>query len=264
MSESGTEVKTTVESATAARDISGWWLLGALVALFALAETMRGFPSTATVEGIVQVLAHDLGMMAAPFLFGWIIAAIPHILAKHAGKPPTAINRNTLIWGVAMTAVAIVGSRVEPQRQPAPDAMGETAAITNRAIDPTPAPLPAPAPPAASTLSAPVAEPPAAAPVNLPTPWEQIANYPQYLQATEAERAAIRELYWVVCIEALIAPSQRHEGRAAFDSDAAATEATLPTAPPEKPMSVPEYLRRKREGTAAPMTAQTMAQWCRP
>ena len=40
-------------------------------------------------------------------------------------------------------------------------------------------------------------------------PWIEIARMPQYVQASSAERTAIRGLYWRICVEEKIPPAQR-------------------------------------------------------
>ena len=63
-------------------------------------------------------------------------------------------------------------------------------------------PSPVPAPGVDSTAAKPVV-------IAVVKPWIEIARMPQYVQASSAERKAIRDLYWRICVEDQIPGLQR-------------------------------------------------------
>jgi hypothetical protein len=78
-------------------------------------------------------------------------------------------------------------------------------------------------------------------------PWIEIARMPQYVQASSAERKAIRALYWRICVEERIPPAQRASAYQQFLRD---------TTEPN------EYLREPQAAAPSPVDAETMRRSC--
>ena len=89
----------------------------------------------------------------------------------------------------------------------------------------------------------------------------EIARQPDYVQASAAERMAIRDLYWRICIEVLIPPTQRASAYELFLRDWESGESDVPRAV-SRTMSPWEYLEQKKKGAPSPVSAGTMWNWC--
>lgn len=253
--------------------------------MFVIYELVRGLPSFSDPEGALLLMAGDMGMLAAPVIFGWAIAAIPEVIARRRGGPRTRLRRNTLIAAWAFGLLMVVGWAAE-QREGAgalttaeKEAQAEMDARVSDFIAratsappslPTPTPsarpeqhvppsLPAPMPTARPEPSVPSSTEPTTA--DKPTSWVEIARQPDYVQASAAERVAIRDLYWRICIEALIPPAQRDSAREPFLRDWEIGESDVPPAV-SRTMSVSEYLKQQKEGAPSPVSAGTMWKWC--
>lgn len=90
-------------------------------------------------------------------------------------------------------------------------------------------------------------------------PWIEIARMPQYVQASAAEREAIRGLYWRVCVEERIPPAHRVSAYQQFllaTTELGASDArTLTT-------SVAQYLREQPAAAPPPVSEGTMRRTC--
>jgi hypothetical protein len=86
----------------------------------------------------------------------------------------------------------------------------------------------------------------AAKPVIISTvaPWIEIKRRPQYVQASSAERNAIRDLYWRSCVEERIPPAHRISAYWQFVRD------TTPVS------------QAQQAGAPSPVNAETMGRWC--
>ena len=60
--------------------------------------------------------------------------------------------------------------------------------------------------------------------IEVVTPWIEIARMPQYVQASSAERRAIRDLYWRICVEEKIPLEQRESAYWQFVREWESTE----------------------------------------
>ena len=123
----------------------------------------------------------------------------------------TALRRNILIAACAVGLVVVVGlvaGRRDAARTPPAEQQAKLAAVQQQrmpegATEGSSAyPSPAPAPGVDSTAATPVV-------IAVVKPWVEIARMPQYVQASSAERKAIRDLYWHVCVEDKIPDLQR-------------------------------------------------------
>jgi hypothetical protein len=78
------------------------------------------------------------------------------------------------------------------------------------------------------------------------TPWIEIARKPQYVQASLAERRAIGDLYWNICVEQQIPLAQRESAYWQFvrDSEHAESGGTYSAVP-------------------SPVDEATMRLWCK-
>ena len=97
-------------------------------------------------------------------------------------------------------------------------------------------------------------------------PWAKIANKPQYVGGTVAQRAAIRDLYWQVCLAPLILPDKLDIAEGEFLSAVTAIESRIPPAahpPSSGTKSVAGYLREKERDRRAAVSADMMNSWCR-
>lgn len=113
----------------------------------------------------------------------------------------------------------------------------------------------APAPGLDSTAAKPVV-------INLVTPWIEIARRSQYVQASSAERRAIRDLYWNICVEAQIPIEQRESAYWQFVRDWESAESGVSGDPTRTP-SLSQYLREHEAGVRSPVDAGTMRTWCK-
>jgi hypothetical protein len=96
---------------------------------------------------------------------------------------------------------------------------------------------------------APGVDSPAAKPViiSVVTPWIQIARMPQYVQASSAERKAIRDVYWHTCVAQQIPVAQRTSAYWQFVLDWESTESP----------------REEQAWAPSPVNAGTMSRWCK-
>jgi hypothetical protein len=113
----------------------------------------------------------------------------------------------------------------------------------------------APAPGVDSTAAKPVI-------INVVTPWIEIARMPQYVQASSAERKAIRDLYWHICVEEQIPLAQRISAYWQFVLDWESTESDGSEVP-TRTTSVSQYPREQQAGAPSPVNAETMWRWCK-
>jgi hypothetical protein len=113
----------------------------------------------------------------------------------------------------------------------------------------------APAPGVDSTAAKPVI-------INVVTPWIQIARMPQYVQASSAERKAIRDLYWHSCVEEQIPLAQRISAYWQFVLDWESTESDGSEVP-TRTTSVSQYPREEQAVAPSPVNAGTMWRWCK-
>lgn len=91
-------------------------------------------------------------------------------------------------------------------------------------------------------------------------PWVDIAGMPAYERASTAERMAIRDLYWRICVEDRIPLEQRSVLYAQFVHKWASHEAGTPESP--APTSSPEPPPEQRARVPSPVDAGTMRRWC--
>jgi hypothetical protein len=77
------------------------------------------------------------------------------------------------------------------------------------------------------------------------TPWIEIARMPQYVQASPAERKAIRDLYWRICVEDKIPGLQRELAYRRFLRDTTEPNESLREAQAVAPSPVDEATMRR-------------------
>ena len=249
------------------RDISGWHLAVGLLAMFGLYELVPGLPRLLSPTGAVQVLASDIGTLAVPMLLGWASAKIHQVLARRRGRTRTALRRNTLIAAWAFGLVMVVGLVArDAARTPPAEQQATPAAVQPRIPEgategssaypsPTPAEIAAPAPGVDSTAAKPVI-------IAVVTPWVEIARMPQYVQAGSAEREAIRDLYWRICVEEQIPLAQRVSAYQRFLRDWEIAESGASEGP-ARTRSASQYSREQQAGAPSPVSAGTMRRWCK-
>ena len=92
------------------------------------------------------------------------------------------------------------------------------------------------------------------------TPWIEIARMPPYMQASSAEREAIRNLYWRICVEERIPLAQRVLAYQQFLRDS--TESDVSKAP-TRTTSVSPDPRLQQVAAPSPVNAGTMRRWCK-
>jgi hypothetical protein len=132
--------------------------------------------------------------------------------------------------------------------------MPEEAANGSSALPSPPVHIAAPAARADSTATKPVI-------INAVTPWLEIARMPQYVKADYAERRAIRDLYWAVCVEAKIPLEQRTSAYWQFVRTWDISESGASDSPTRTTSA--QYLREQQPGAPSPVTAETMGKWCK-
>src|SRR5262245_2747473 len=160
------------------------------------------------------------------------------------------MRRNTVIaawaFGLAMV-VGLVVERRDAARTPTAEQQAKPAAVQPRMQEVATKgsgaypQIAAPAPGVASTAAKPVI-------IGAVTPWIEIARTPQYVQASSAERKAIRDLYWGICVEEQIPPAQRISAYWQFVLDWESTES--------------DGSREEQAGVPSPVNAETMGRWC--
>jgi hypothetical protein len=105
-----------------------------------------------------------------------------------------------------------------------------------------------------SATPVPIADSTGAKPViiNSVTPWIEIARKSQYVQASHAERRAIGDLYWNICVEELIPLEQRESAYWQFVRDRESAGSSASQKLDEQVAEVP-----------SPVDETTMRQWCK-
>ena len=251
-------------------DISGWQFSLGLLVLFLAVVVLRGPQKTSiSPDGRVQLLANHFGFSVGISIVGILIAAIGECIARASKRPKTAFRRNALIGAWLFAALAAIGLMASSNRDLAtarqsasaahsPDdrlAQEQTPPVSKRLI------VPSVPPTAENTADSVWARPP----IGL-TPWAKIADKPQYVEGTVAQRAAIRDLYWKVCLVPLILPDRLDVAQDQFLSVVTEIDGRLPPAaqpPSSGRKSLSEYLRERERDRRAAVSADTMSRWCR-
>jgi hypothetical protein len=179
----------------------------------------------------------------------------------------TATRRNLLIAACAFGAVIVIGlvaerhhaARISPAEDRAKLAAEqlrilEGATKGSSAPQSTPAQIAAPASGVDSTAAKPVV-------IAVVKPWIEIARMPPYVRASAAERMAIRDLYWRICVEEKIPLEQRTMVYSEFLHDWASSESGGPAFPART--SSAQLLREQQARVPSPVDAATMEQWCK-
>ncbi len=179
----------------------------------------------------------------------------------------TAPRRNTLI-AVCAFVLTFVGVLVAEWRHAArtPPATEHSKPTTEPLPDvegATKGPSVSPEALAQFESSAPAEEPTPVKPVVIAVvkPWIEIARMPPYVRASAAERMAIRDLYWRVCVEGKIPLEQRTIAYSDFVRKWASSESGAPACP--APTSSPELLREQQARVPSPVDAETMWKLCK-
>lgn len=97
--------------------------------------------------------------------------------------------------------------------------------------------------------------------IGVVTPWVEIAHMPQYVQASPAERMAIRDLYWHICVEEKIPLEQRKSAYWQFVRSWDSSEFGAPGSPARATSS--QLLREQQPRVPSPVDVATMARWCK-
>lgn len=173
----------------------------------------------------------------------------------------TTPRRNTLIVALAFGLVLVVGlvaerryaartSPAEDQAKLAAEQLRNLEEETKGSSAPpsTPAQIATPASGADSTAAKHVV-------IAVVKPWIEIARMPQYVGASTAERMAIRDLYWRICVGEKIPPEQRTMAYSEFVHDWASSESGART-------SSAQLLREQQARVPSPVDAATMGRWC--
>jgi hypothetical protein len=92
-------------------------------------------------------------------------------------------------------------------------------------------------------------------------PWIEIARMPPYVRASTAERMAIRDLYWRICVEEKIPPEQRTVAYSDFVHDWASREYGAPGSP-ARTSSGQLLMLEQQARVPSPVDAATMGRWC--
>jgi hypothetical protein len=161
------------------------------------------------------------------------------------------VRRNTLIVAGALGLAIVVGlaagrrdaARTAPAEQQAKPVAVQSRLPEGATKGSSAYPqIAAPAPGVDSTAAKPVI-------INVVTPWIQIARMPQYVQASSAERKAIRDLYWHTCVAEQIPVAQRTSAYWQFVLAWESTESPRP--------------REEQAWAPSPVNAGTMSRWCK-
>ena len=179
----------------------------------------------------------------------------------------TARRRNTLIAALAFGLVIVVGlvaeRRYAARTPPAEDQAKlaaeqllnlEGAAKGSSASPSTRAQIAAPAPGVDSTAAKPVV-------IDVVKPWIEIARMPPYVRARAAERRAVRDLYWHICVEERIPVAQRDSAYWQFVRNWESSESGAPGAPTRTTSA--QLLREQQARVPSPVDAATMGLWCK-
>jgi hypothetical protein len=179
----------------------------------------------------------------------------------------TAPRRDTLIAACAFV-LAFVGVLVaewrhaartppatehaKPATEPLPDVEGATKgpSVSPEAV-------------AQFESSAPAAEPTRVKPVVIAVvkPWIEIARMPPYVRASAAERMAIRDLYWRICVEEKIPLEQRTIAYSDFVQKWASSESGAPAYP--SATSAAQLSPEQQASVPSPVDAETMRRLCK-
>ena len=144
--------------------------------------------------------------------------------------------RRTLLIAGSVLGLAIVAGLVAERPEAARTAPAEQQA------KPAPVQPRTPEPRVDSTAAKPVS-------INAVTPWIEVARMPEYVQASSAERKAIRDLYWRVCVEAKVPLEQRSLAYSQFVLDWESTES--------------QSSRDEQPGARSPVNAEKMGGRCK-
>ena len=179
----------------------------------------------------------------------------------------TAPRRNTLIAACALVLVIVVGlvaERRDATRNPRAEQQAKLEPVEPRISErATNGPGTSTSTPAQFESSAPTADSTAvkAVVIGVVTPWVEIARMPPYVQASSAERMAIRDLYWRICVEEKIPFEQRTSAYELFvrnwiirESGASGTSTRATSA---------QLLREQQVRVPSPVDAATMGRWCK-
>ncbi len=179
----------------------------------------------------------------------------------------TRLRRNTLIAACAFGLVIVVGLIAERRyaaRTPRAEQQAKLEVVqprtSERATNGSNVP---PSTPAQIESSASAANSTAAKPVVIAvvTPWVEIARMPQYEKASSAERMAIRDLYWRICVEEKIPLEQRTSAYWQFVRNWQSSESGAPKASTRTTSA--QLLREQQARVTSPVDAATMGRWCR-
>jgi hypothetical protein len=178
----------------------------------------------------------------------------------------TALRRNTLIacaFGLVIV-VGLVAERHYASRTPRSEQQAEPEVVQPRtaeratsdssATSPTLAQFESSASSADSTAVKGVV-------IGVVTPWVEIARMPQYVQASPAERMAIRDLYWRTCVEEKIPLEQRTPTYWQFVRSWDSSEFGAPGSTARATSS--QLLREQQPRVPSPVDAATMGRWCK-
>ena len=172
-----------------------------------------------------------------------------------------ALRRNILIAACAVGLVVVVGlvaewrdaARTLPAEQQAKLAAVQQQRMPEGATEGSSAyPSPAPARRVDSTAAKPVV-------IAVVKPWVEIARMPQYVQASSAEREAMRGMYWRICVEARIPSAHRASAYWQFVRDSEITESGASETRTRKTSS---FLREQQAAAPSPVNAETMRRSC--
>lgn len=163
----------------------------------------------------------------------------------------SALRRNIVIAACAVGLVAVVGlvaERRDAARTPPAEQQAKFPAVQQQRM---------------AEGSTPGLDSPAAKPVVMAVvkPWIEIARMPQYVQASSAEREAIRDLYWRICVEEKVPPVHRKSAHRRFVRAWDIAESGAPETG-TRSTSVPQYLREQQAAAPSPVDAATMRRAC--
>ena len=179
----------------------------------------------------------------------------------------TASRRNLLIAACAFGVLIVVGLVAErrhaarnplAEQQAKPEAVQprtpERATSGSSAPPSTPAQIAAPASGVDPTTAKPVV-------IAVVKPWIEIARMPPYVRANAAERMAIRDLYWRICVEEKIPFEQRTSAYELFVRNWTIRESGASGASTRTTSA--QLLREQQVRVPSPVDAATMGRWCK-
>lgn len=187
-------------------------------------------------------------------------------MAKRRYRMRSAPRRKLLIAACALVFLIVIGLLAERRhaaRVSTAEDRAELAAEQLRTLEgapkvsiatpSTPAQIAAPASGEDSTPVKPVV-------IAVVKPWIEIARMPAYELASAAERMAIRDLYWRICVEGKIPFEQRTMAYSDFVNDWARSESSASAFPART--SSAQRLREREARVPSPVDAATMGRWC--